>query len=208
MKEKAIKIIEKIKEVPKEYILIALIITSFVFYSVFSNLFKKEEIKNNNSESIKEEILDEEKAKEGEIYVDLDGAVKNPGVYILKEDARLNDILEKAGGVLENSDMKEVNKAAKLKDGEKVYIPFKGNQKEEKHEEKELDETKEENKKININEAKEEELKKITGVGKATAERIILHRKKYGKFKNIEDIKNVKGISDAKFTKIKDRICV
>lgn len=61
---------------------------------------------------------------------------------------------------------------------------------------------------ININKASEEELQKLTGIGESTAKKIINYREEYGKFKTIEDIKNVSGIGDAKFEAIKKDITV
>ncbi len=64
------------------------------------------------------------------------------------------------------------------------------------------------NKKININTAQKDDLKKIAGIGEAMADRIIEYRQKNGKFKNIEEIKNIKGIGEGKFEKIKKFIMV
>lgn len=61
---------------------------------------------------------------------------------------------------------------------------------------------------ININKASKEELQKLTGIGESTAKKIINYREEYGKFKTIEDIKNVSGIGDAKFEAIKKDITV
>lgn len=61
---------------------------------------------------------------------------------------------------------------------------------------------------VNINIATEEELQKLQGIGNSTAIKIINYRKENGKFNSIEEIKNVKGIGESKFNKIKDNICV
>ena len=63
-----------------------------------------------------------------------------------------------------------------------------------------------EDNKISINSATESELMQINGIGKTKAENIIKYRNKYGKFKKIEDLKNVSGIGDSTFEKIKDSI--
>lgn len=62
--------------------------------------------------------------------------------------------------------------------------------------------------KININTATQADLEKIDGIGPALAERIIEYRKQNGKFKNIEELKSVKGIGDKKFESIKEKITV
>ena len=61
---------------------------------------------------------------------------------------------------------------------------------------------------VNINTANETELEELPGIGASIAGRIIEYRNKNGKFKSIEDIKNVTGIGDSKFDKIKDLIRV
>ena len=66
----------------------------------------------------------------------------------------------------------------------------------------------EKNKLININKASKDDLKTLTGIGESTAKKIIDYREEYGKFKTIEDIKNVSGIGDAKFEAIKKDITV
>ena len=60
--------------------------------------------------------------------------------------------------------------------------------------------------KVNINTCTAEELMQIKGVGETIAGRIIEHRKKIGKFKSIEEIKDVKGIGEKKFLQIKDNL--
>ena len=64
------------------------------------------------------------------------------------------------------------------------------------------------NEKININTADQSRLEEIPGVGEATAQKIIEYRELNGKFKTIEDIKNVSGIGDSKFENMKEKICV
>lgn len=61
---------------------------------------------------------------------------------------------------------------------------------------------------IDINKASKSELMQLSGIGEARALDIISYREKHGAFKRIEDIKNVSGIKDAAFNKIKDYICV
>jgi len=62
--------------------------------------------------------------------------------------------------------------------------------------------------KLNLNNATESELTSLKGIGKVKAQRIIEYRKTKGKFKNIEELKNVKGIGDKLFQKIKEEVCV
>jgi competence protein ComEA len=139
------------------------------------------------------------------IIVDIDGAVKNPGVYKFIDGDRVNDAIIEAGGLTENAYTKELNKARKLIDGEKIYILQQG--------EEPIDSTNdinslysgENNIKININVATKEELMTLNGIGEIYANRIIEYRNK-NKFISVEQIQNVNGIGEKTFEKIKDYI--
>lgn len=137
------------------------------------------------------------------IFVDVDGAVKNPGVYELTQGDRVNDAIDKAGGLSEDAYTRSLNKARLLVDGEKIYIPDKSEQFVENNTVA-LYNTGEGNL-ININTATKEQLMALNGIGEAYAERIIDYRKK-SEFSSIEEIKNVKGIGEKTFDKIKDSI--
>lgn len=177
-----------------------------------------EELKNDN-----EDLDKEDKVKEtARIFIDISGAVKNPGIYELNEGSRLNDAIEASGGLTEdaNSDYvaKSLNKARVLNDEEKIYIPF------EKDdisliENNTTDNSKNtsstnakasngiDNTKININTATKEQLITLKGIGDSFAQRIIDYRQE-NKFIKIEDIKNIKGIGEKTFENIKDKITV
>ena len=130
-----------------------------------------------------------------------------------------------AGGVREDAYVEEVNLAYKLEDGMKIHIPTKEEvekQKEEKtlvegekkrQEEitmasgiEKIEEKKEEEKKVNLNTATKAQLENLPGIGTSTAQKIMDYRKEKGKFKTIEEIKEVNGIGESKFEKIKDLI--
>lgn len=64
------------------------------------------------------------------------------------------------------------------------------------------------NTKVNINTATQAQLETLSGIGPSTANKIIAYRKEKGKFKKIEDIKEVSGIGNSKFEKIKNDIVV
>lgn len=164
--------------------------------------------------------VDEENSEKiATIKVHVSGAVKNEGVYELEEDARIADAIEKAGGVLDIANMKNVNLASKLEDGMKIYIPKQGedvleNNLEENSNNKETtlggsgtnSNVGNEKGKININKATKEELDTLPGIGESTAQKIIKYREEHGSFKNIEELKEVKGIGDAKYEEIKDLV--
>lgn len=143
----------------------------------------------------------ESKNRESTIFVDISGEVKNCGVYEMKEGDRVFHVIEKAGGLKKNADVEAINQAQVIIDGEKIVIPRKGKGNTSL-------EQGGDNGKININTADIAKLDEISGVGPSTANKIIEYRENSGTFKNIEDIKNVSGIGDKTFEKIKNDICV
>ena len=144
------------------------------------------------------------------IFVDIGGEVVSPMVVELEEGSRVGDAIEAAGGITENADLTDINRAAFVEDGEKIYIPpaeIEGEESEENvaspgHQASRGDG------RININTADSAQLQELDGIGPATAQKIIDYRKENGRFSSIEDIKNVSGIGDKSFEKIKDRIKV
>jgi competence protein ComEA len=153
--------------------------------------------------AIEEEIM---------IIVDVSGAVQNPSVVELPEGSRIFEAIKKAGGLAKDADLGSTNQAEILTDGQKIYIPTKQELKES------LSGTpssqlayaagSSQPKLININTADSAALQQLTGVGPVTAEKIINYRNENGKFKTIEDIKNVSGIGDKTFEKFKGKITV
>ena len=125
------------------------------------------------------------------------GAVENAGIYEFKEGARLYELIKEAGGLDEEADADAVNLAMEVKDGEQIRIPYIG-------------ETLgiAEEKIVDINKAGVEELCTIPGIGEARATAIIEYRESSGGFTEIEELKNISGIKDATFNKIKPYVCV
>ena len=139
------------------------------------------------------------------IFVDIKGAVKNPGVYQMKVGDRVKDALDAAGGLTEEADSQKVNLAKRLEDQMAIVVPKVGEEAEEipagatsKEEAKEG--------KVNINTATVEELKTLKGVGEKKAEAIIEYRKKNGSFKTKEDLMKVRGIGKKLFESFEERI--
>ena len=176
-----------------------------------------DENKNNDK---KEKIEDEkENISNKEITVYVSGEVNKSGVVTLKEGDRLVVAVEKLGGTTKKADLNNINLAIRVKDEEHYIIPKIGEAKQEdlkdvnntkdiENAEIKNENTAKDSSKININTATLEELDKLPGVGEATANKIISHREENGQFKTIEDIKNVNGIGDKKFEKMKELICV
>lgn len=159
------------------------------------------------------------------IVVDVAGEVKKPGVIEIDEGSRIKDAIELAGGVTNKADTSDMNLAYKLEDGMKIKVPSK--KAKEANIEKDTDtyvstdagsgvKTQESStsnasnkaKVININTASQAELETLPGVGSAIASKIIKYRDEKGKFKKKEDIKNVSGIGDSKYEKLKNYIKV
>ena len=176
-----------------------------------------DENKNNDK---KEKIEDEkENISNKEITVYVSGEVNKSGVVTLKEGDRLAVAVEKLGGTTKKADLNNINLAIRVKDEVHYIIPKIGEAKQEdlkdvnntkdiENAEIKNENTAKDSSKININTATLEELDKLPGVGEATANKIISHREENGQFKTIEDIKNVNGIGDKKFEKMKELICV
>lgn len=168
---------------------------------------------NNNKEITIQNVLttedEPEKIENETIKVYVTGEVKNQGVIELEQGSRIVDAIEKAGGQTEEANLKNVNLAYELEDGQKIYIP---NKSEENTNEIADDgitgSDSKENDTININKANEKELQELNGIGESLASSIIKYREDNGKFKNIEDLKNVPGIGESKFSNIKEKIKV
>ena len=210
IKDKFKIIISKIKKLDKDYIIIGIIIISVIIFMVLNigkvkefeekettgniekNITVSEENRENKENEGNEEDKKENISSATGIYVHIDGYVNNPGVYQIKENERINVLIEKAGGLKNGYSIKNINLAAKLSDGDKVYIPSieeeksLGNQNNNnvntvvKHTNNgnnlnnNVSITK--NNKININTANVSELKQITGIGESTANKIIDYR--------------------------------
>ena len=138
------------------------------------------------------------------IFVDVKGAVKHPGVFETTKDKRVKDLIEEAGGLLDDADTSTLNLSQKVKDQMVIYVLKHGEKPKQMTESGTTSSSSGEV--ININTANKEQLMKISGVGKTKAEAIIAHREKNGNFKKKEDITKVRGIGKSTFEKIKDKI--
>ena len=137
------------------------------------------------------------------IFVDVKGAVKHPGVFETTKDKRVKDLIEEAGGLLEDADTSTLNLSQKVKDQMVIYVLKHG---EKPKQISDGGSSSSNADVININIANLEQLMKISGVGKTKAEAIISYREKNGDFKKKEDITKVRGIGKSTFEKIKDKI--
>lgn len=155
-----------------------------------------------------------------EIFVDVCGAVAEPGVYKMPPDSRVFQAVEAAGGFREEAAETCINQAQPLCDGQQIYIPTK--------EEAEISGLKpegtaqkapetgtlpegtasaEENP-VNLNTADSETLQTLSGIGEAKAQAIVAYREEHGGFSSVEELMQVPGIKESTFLKIKDKIAV
>ncbi|MEO6907540.1 MAG: ComEA family DNA-binding protein [Abditibacteriaceae bacterium] len=135
------------------------------------------------------------------IIVDVSGKVAHPGIVRLPSDARVQDAIKKAGGVLPGTNASKLNLAASLSDGEQVQV----------------DSTSQEstfstgisNKiQININQASESDLESLPGIGPVMAERVVAYRKAHGAFQTLDDLDKVKGIGTKTIEKLRPFIII
>ena len=151
------------------------------------------------------------KSAEKKIWVYVCGAVNAPGVYELKEDARLYEAIELAGGVNQEAAPEVLNQARVLADGERIYVPKQDEAESYSLQDQGLESnagTADTRGKININTAGKEELMTLPGIGEAKAEKILRYREEHGAFRSIEDVMQIEGIKEGVFNKIKEDITI
>ncbi|WP_260332810.1 helix-hairpin-helix domain-containing protein [Clostridium chauvoei] len=177
------------------------------------DIFVDEEIQGEVEEAISEVVVNKDEVLEKEtLTVEIKGEVKKPDVYILNKGSIIKDLIEASGGLTENSDISKINRADELQNHQLIVIPNINDKDKEvevvqggDNNNVESNSSKTSNK-VNINTADLNELKTINGIGDSKAQSIITHREKNGKFKTIDDIKNVTWIGEKIFENIKDKI--
>lgn len=154
------------------------------------------------------------RAEEVQIVVYVTGAVNKPGVVSLAEGARVADAVNACGGLLPTADAEKVNMAQAPKDGQQIRVPEKQTagapaaSSTGKTASGTAKQGTAEGDLVNLNTADEKALDTLPGIGPAMAKRIIEYRETEGGFQSVEDLKKVKGIGEAKFEKMKDRVCI
>lgn len=167
-------------------------------------------------------------AANAEVVCDISGAVKHQGVYRLKNGARLEDLIEKAGGLTKDAQLKAINRSQLLKDQDKIYIPGKGDKVEAAQTANSAAASAPaaststsasssaasassgpaSGDLVNLNTATASDLQKLNGIGEKKAEQIIAYRQEKGSFKSIDELKEVSGIGDKTFAAIKDQLTI
>lgn len=218
-----IKLLKKHKG--KIFILIFIIFTLFIVFDTYTYESEDEIVMETVTEEVEEEEVNEV------VIVDVKGEVNNPNVYELTSDNTVMDAINAAGGLTSQSDTSNLNLSKKLEDEMVIIVYSKTEIAEMKAQEEvtcpvcndacltsddekakletESDSSSESvSGKVNINTADSETLQTLDGIGEAKAEAIIEYREENGDFETIEDIKNVSGIGDSIYEKIKDYITV
>jgi len=145
-----------------------------------------------------------------DVVVYVDGAVRKPGVYALPPGSRLQDALVRAGGPLPNADLRGLNLAQPLQDGQRIYVPW-------PNEAPPTEVTPPPTPivpegftftRVDLNTATLEDLIQLPGIGPSLAERILEYRETHGPFHSVEDLLNVKGIGPAKLEQLRPYITV
>ena len=140
------------------------------------------------------------------IFVYVCGAVCNPGVYELPVESRAYEAVAQAGGMSEDAAGTAVNLAEVLTDGQKLQIPFQGENSDTQQVSDDSEITTDS--RVNINTASIDELMTLKGIGQTRAEQILEYREKHGSFASPEAIMGVDGIKQGTYDKIKDNIRV
>ncbi|PMC01648.1 MULTISPECIES: helix-hairpin-helix domain-containing protein [Streptococcus] len=161
-----------------------------------------------SKDSSTEKEVKEELVEQDMITVDVKGAVKAPGIYDLPVGSRVNDAVQKAGGLTEQADSKSLNLAQKVNDEALVYVPTKGEEAASQQAGSGAPSSTSKDKKVNLNKASLEELKQVKGLGGKRAQDIIDHRETNGKFKSVDELKKVSGIGAKTIEKLKDYVTV
>jgi len=154
--------------------------------------------------------MEVKESKPNEIKIDIEGAVRKPGLKTLKNGHdRFDDAIKAAGGYSKYADSSQINLALRVCDGMKIVVPKYGEELIIENGENSTNGKSSANSfvgKINVNTASSEELQKLPGIGPSYAQRIIEYRESYGKFSRPEDLLAIKGIGEKRLAKLKDNI--
>ena len=168
-----------------------------------------------NSQKEKAEPQTSSSAESEFLTVDVKGAVKNPGIYQLKKISRINDAIQKAGGLTTDADSKSINLAQRLTDEAVVYVATMGENAASVSSNTGQSSTSgtsevasQKGNKVNLNTADLSELQTISGIGQKRAQDILDYREANGKFNSVDDLKNVSGVGAKTLEKLKEYVTV
>lgn len=176
---------------------IALVIMMMIGCSAEKDIFE-----DSSDEGITVSVKEEETQT---FIVEIKGEVIKPGVYAMKKDSRLNDLVLEAGGASPEANLRYINLAIRLIDGDSFYIPHLN---EEEISPEQNGGTENSDKTIDLNKATKEELMTVPGIGPSTADNIINYRDEEGRFNSVDDLLNVDRIGDKTLEKIRSYFIV
>lgn len=222
-------ILEKIKEIWEEkkiYVIAAigvLGVIGFYFHSQGEKVDNSEVLNSQvqsgktseNTNQSSESTSFQQSVKSNKVTVDISGAVKHGGVYTLKNGARLNDLIEAAGGLEKRAQIKAINRAQLLKDQDQIYVPYErekvdlpNTQMNSSSSQDAASSSSQSGEQVHLNSATVADLQKLNGIGEKRAEQIIQFRDQNGGFKQIEDLTKVSGIGEKTFEKLKPQLAL
>ncbi|UYY97368.1 helix-hairpin-helix domain-containing protein [Peribacillus frigoritolerans] len=161
-----------------------------------------------------EQSVNESAAEPEIIKVDVKGAVKSPGIFTAQAGDRVIDLISAAGSFTEKADTDKVNFAQIIEDQMVIYVPEIGEEDKGNLENIQIGTSGDAVTKgtsgglVNLNAATQEDLQTLTGIGPSKANAILEYREKVGKFKEVDELKQVTGIGDKTFERLRDSISV
>ena len=164
----------------------------------------KNELRSDNKMTKKVTPKETKETKSAILAVDVQGAVKNAGVYRVKTGAIVQEVLQMAGGLQSNADIKQINQAQRVTDQMQIYVPING----ETPVTSQATSGGKAKGKVNINTAKVDDFKDVTGIGPKKAAKIIAFREKNGNFQELHDLTKVSGIGEKSLDSLKDQLTV
>lgn len=211
---KIVETIERIKDFINEYaykIIISLVSACAILILAGFWLIRGSNLSaDNNGEPSGDQsnkVTSTESNDSGEVYVDVKGEVKHPGMYKLNSGSRVNDAIKQAEGFTKNADQSSINLAQNLSDEEVIVVDnYKNHKKNTQNSFSNASSNNSESGKIHLNSADTTELQKLDRVGAKTAQKIVDFRNENHGFKNIEEIKQVSGLGDKSYERLKDSV--
>lgn len=176
--------------------------------NIFVEAEDTDEVMSNNNETVEGNnvtLQQSVKVDERTIVVEIKGEVIKPDVYTLKEGSIIKDLIDMAGGLNEEADLSNINRAKELQNHELIVIGNINNKNEVQDSVSQISNNIDDGL-ISINTANESELKQIPGVGDIKAKAIIEYREVNNGFKDLDEMKNIDGIGEKTFEKMKDNI--
>jgi competence protein ComEA len=155
-----------------------------------------------SSTSLTATTLAASKPKRQIVVVDVEGAVRKPGLYRLQQGSRIADAIEHAGGLARRADRSLVNLAAPLADGEQVIVPRLGDLGASAAAASGAAPTRP----VDLNSATAEQLDALPGVGPVTAQKIIDYRREHGPFASIDELDAIAGIGPTRIDNLRSLV--